>query len=57
MTEIMKKMQEVQIGTQNVLVSLTNFQEGEQKRLPYSVLRSFETIIKQLKSLKSEVSS
>lgn len=35
-----------------MLQSLTKFEEGDKKRLPYNVLKSFEKNLKEMRNLK-----
>lgn len=50
-----EQLQQIQTGVQEVLVALSNCQEGEKKRLPYNVLRSFEKNVKEIRGLRERV--
>lgn len=52
LTKFKKQIQQIQFGIQNVLQSLTKFEEGDKKRLPYNVLKSFEKNLKEMRNLK-----
>lgn len=44
--DFIKQLSHIQGGIQQLLLELTKCQEGEKKRLPYSLLRSFEKYVK-----------
>ena len=45
----------MQKDTLNVLISLTGIEEGQTRKLPYNIFRSFEKIVKDFRRLKAKV--